>query len=398
MFSFWTLVRANLRRGKLRGVVTAGGVAAAVALAFCLLSFQRGYRRGIASELDRLGAHLLVVPKGCPYDAASIALHGASWPCYLKSEYLRTVRRTAHVAVAAPVLMSALYDTGSGAQVVYCGVEPDLLALKRTWRVDGAFPARPGEVMAGAEFARARGWRVGQTVTLPGVEEKTTARVSGILRPTQAADDLFLFLPLAGAQRLFHRPGQLTHILVRLDDTGRSDAVVRDLRGCDAGLEMTVVPLAHLFRTIDQIVQSTRLLLASLALTALLAAGAGVSNAVLMAVSERRREIGVLRALGASPGLVFRLVWAETLVLCLAGGTVGLAGASAGAALFEGWLRARLPYAPDGQLVRPEAAVLLGCLLASAALGSAASLLPAWRAARLAPVEAIRRGSSGGGV
>src|SRR5215213_3212717 len=124
----------------MRTVVTAVGVAVAIAALFSVLSFQRGYEEGIRGELDRLGAHVLVVPKGCPYDAASIALHGASWPCYLKEDYVETVRTTPHVAVAAPVFMSAVYDPTTGAQIVYCGVDETIRSLKRHWRVAGAWP------------------------------------------------------------------------------------------------------------------------------------------------------------------------------------------------------------------------------------------------------------------
>src|SRR2546425_5343513 len=123
------LIRANLLRRKLRSAVTAAGVAVAMAALFSVLSFQRGYQSGLKGELDRLGAHVLVVPKGCPYDAASIALHGASWPCYLKDDYLPTVRTTPHVAAAAPVYMAAVYRQDTGAQVVYCGVERDIVDL-----------------------------------------------------------------------------------------------------------------------------------------------------------------------------------------------------------------------------------------------------------------------------
>ena len=80
------------QRRPLRTSITAAGVAIAVAALFSLLAFQRGYREGVRSELNRLGAHVLVVPKGCPYDAASMALHGAIWPCYLKQRYLAAVR------------------------------------------------------------------------------------------------------------------------------------------------------------------------------------------------------------------------------------------------------------------------------------------------------------------
>lgn len=386
------LISANLLRRRMRSGVTVAGVAVAVAALFSLVSFQRGYHSGLKGELDRLGAHLLVVPKGCPYDAASIALHGASWPCYLKSAYLDTVRKTPHVAVGAPVFMSAVYNPATGAQTVYCGTEPDIVALKRVWHIQGRFPGA-GELLIGSETAKANGWTVGKTVAMPGLEHRN-GRISGVIGPTQGADDLFIYIPLADAQKLFKKPGQLTHILVRLDDPEQVDSVVKDLRGCDAGLEMNVVPLGHLFKTIEDLVRSTRLLLGCVALVALLAAGAGVSNTILMAVVERTREIGVLRALGASRGDVFRLIWAETVALCLAGGIVGVLAAIAGARGVEGWLRARLPFAPGGALVQTEASVVLFCIAGALLLGLFTGTLPAWRAARLSPVEAIR--SAGG--
>src|SRR5438067_4195869 len=127
------------QRRPLRTGVTTSGVAIAIATLFSLLAFQRGYRDGVRNELDRLGAHILVVPKGCPYDAASMALHGASWPCYLRAGYLSEVQATPGVAVAAPLLMNAVIAPGGG-QAVYVGAQPDLLALRRGWRIQGRFP------------------------------------------------------------------------------------------------------------------------------------------------------------------------------------------------------------------------------------------------------------------
>lgn len=394
MVSYLSLIRAGLSRRKLRNVVTATGVAVATAMLFSLVSFERGYQSGLKSEMDKLGAHLLVVPKGCPYDAASIALHGASWPCYLKSAYVKTVRETRNVAEAAPIFMSAVYDARTGAQTVYCGVEKDLLGVKRSWRIEGRFPSS-GELLVGSEAARSKNWRVGQSVSLPGLPERR-ARISGVLAPTQGADDLFLFMPLADAQVIFKRPSQLTHMLVRLEAPERMQQVVDDIRGCEAGLDMNVVPLAHLFHTIENLVQGTRLLLGCVALVAVLAAGAGLSNTVLMAVSERTREIGVLRAVGASAGNVFVLIAAETVALCLTGAFVGLCLAAGGSQVVETWLRARLPFAPNTPFVQPELASVAACLAGAAILGTLSALLPAWRAARLSPVEAIR--TAGGGA
>src|SRR5882724_12972931 len=191
----------NAGRRKIRTLVTMLGVAIAVAALFSLVAFQRGYQAGMQGELDRLGAHVLVVPKGCPYDAASIALHGASWPCYLKQHYLEEVRGVTGVATAAPVFMAADYDA-EGNQTVYVGVETNILALKRGWRINGRSPERGDELLVGSEAARRYGWRLGEKVRLPGLRDQS-GTVVGVLAPTQGADDTFIHLGLSNAQRLF---------------------------------------------------------------------------------------------------------------------------------------------------------------------------------------------------
>lgn len=384
------LALANLFRQRLRSLVTAGGVAVALGMLFLLLAFENGYRNGLRGELDRLGAHLIVVPKGCPYDAASIALHGARWPCYLKAQYLSEVEQTRGVATAAPVLMNAIPDKATEGQNVYCGVTESITRLKTNWHfAEGNFPANSGEILIGSELAKTRKWGLGQTVSLPGIPNQQ-GKIAGILASTQGADDLFVYMPLLDAQKYFQRSGQLTHILVRLRDPDELDRVTLALRGCEAGLDMTVVPLAHLFETIQGLVRATRLLLGCIALAALLAAAAGVTNTILMAVAERTREIGVLRALGASRRMIFGMIWLETVALCLVGGLAGITLATIGASGFEAYLRSRLPFTPTDPLVAPDPMLALFCLAIGPILGTFASLLPAANAARLSPAVAIR--------
>src|SRR5258705_25739 len=188
------LVLTEWRRRPLRTAVSATGVAIAVIAVFSLLSFHDGYRDGMRKEIDRLGAHVLAVPKGCPYDAASIALHGAAWPCYLKSSYLEEVRRTPGVAGAAPQLMTALYY-GKGAPAVYVGADEQLLSLKPGWKIEGSFPREPRQLLVGSEVARENQWRVGETVSLPGLKDERGI-VSAILEPTGGADDSFIYTRL----------------------------------------------------------------------------------------------------------------------------------------------------------------------------------------------------------
>lgn len=383
-----TLPLNEWRRRPVRAAVTVTGVALAAAMLFSVLGFERGYRRGMERELDRLGAHVLVVPKGCPYDAASLALHGANWPCRLPASYLKEISLVQGVAAAVPALMNSLPD-GTGLPVVYLGTDASMLKLRPQWQIDGRYPEQAGDLLAGAAIAARLGWRVGDTVALPGLAT-VTGIVAGILAPTQGADDYFLHLPLADAQRLFRHAGELTHILVRLNDPTELDAVVKRLRACDGGMSLNIVPLAHLFQSMRQLMNSTRWLLFSVVLVGLIVAAAGVSNALLMAVSERFRELGVFRALGASRADLFRVVLTESLVLCASGALLGILAALAGAGFVESWLRVRVPFLPSDGLVSWDTTAALTCLAGALALGCAAALVPAWRAGRIFPAEALR--------
>jgi len=378
------------RRRPLRTGVTSAGVAIATAALFSLLAFQHGYQTGMRGELERLGAHILVVPKGCPYDAASMALHGASWPCFLKQAYLKEVRSVPGVATAAPVFMTTFYET-NGQQVVYAGVQSNILALKRSWRIAGHFPRRDGDVLAGSEAARLRGWRLGAQIHLAGANRQKGV-VCGILQPTQGADDTFVYFDLEAAQRLFGHSNELTHILVRLTDPADLDRVVAQLRGCEAGLSMNVVPLAHVFHSIQSLVFSTRLFLGCLAIMAILVSAAGVSNSVLMAVSERQRELGILRAIGASRADIFGLICIETLQICAVGACAGVTIAFCASHWVEGWVRARLPFAPTEALIHWEWWIIALCIGGALLVGLVAALLPASRAAQTLPVQAMRAG------
>jgi putative ABC transport system permease protein len=385
----WTqLSLKEWQRRPLRTAITAAGVAIAIAALFSLLSFQHGYREGVQQELGRLGAHVLLVPKGCPYDAASMALHGATWPCYLKERYLDEVRSVPGVAAVAPVFMTAVY-AGDGTQTVYEGVDKNMLMLKPNWRIEGRFPQREGELLLGSEIARRLDCQVGEKMNVPGGRAEK-GLVVGILAPTQGAEDTFILMRLSDAQRRFDHPSELTHILVRLADPNDLERAVSQLRGCDAGLAMNVVPLAHVFRTIQSLVNSTRVLLGCIAAIGLLVAGAGVSNAILMAVGERRQEIGVMRALGASRFDIFRLIWSETLQTCFGGALIGVGLAFIGSRAVEAWVRSNLPFAPTDGLIRWEWSTAVACLTCALLLGCLAAFLPAWRAASVPPMMSIR--------
>ena len=383
--------KEGLRR-PVRTVVTVTGVALAMAALFTLLQFDSGYRRALKSELDRLGAHVLIVPKGCPYDAASLALHGANWPCYLKAQYLTELRAIPNVAAAVPALMHAIRDS-DGKPAVFVGTDSSILQLKPHWRVVGEFPKSTGEILIGSELAKRHGWKMDALARLPG-QADITSRVTGIVDPTGGADDYFIHLPLAEAQRIFRHEGELTHVLVRLADPSRLEETLLQFRSCNAGMSLNVVPLAHLFRTMERLTRSTRWLLGCLVAVALVIAAAGVCNALLMAVSERTHELGLFRALGASTGDIFRLVQMESMILCGAGAALGLLVSWLGGPLMHHWLRSRISFVPQGDWPQWSWPVMAAGIAGALLLGGLAAWLPAWRACSVTPRLAMSR--SGG--
>jgi len=98
----------------------------------------------------------------------------------------------------------------------------------------------------------------------------------------------------------------------------------------------------------------------------------------------------VLRALGASRRQIFQLFWLQTLEICLTGAVLGVLAAFLSSRALETWIRAQLPFAPSESLIRWQASVALICCACAVVVGSVAGLLPAWRAGRLSPVEAMR--------
>ena len=97
-----------------------------------------------------------------------------------------------------------------------------------------------------------------------------------------------------------------------------------------------------------------------------------------------------MRALGAAPGDIFLLVWLETLQVCLGGALAGILVAFAASRGVETWLRSRLPFAPTDGLIRWEWRLAAACLACALLLGSLAGFLPAWHAALVPPMAAIR--------
>jgi putative ABC transport system permease protein len=375
----------NMIRRRTRSILTVLGVAIAIAVLYSLFEFQQGYQTHLKGELGAMGAQVMVVPKGCPYEAATIALHGGKWPRYMDEGLLDKVKANSGVAEAAGIIMDAI-TTPEGRNMIFLGIDQDYMNLRPAWKINGEWFNSDSTVILGSTVAEELGLKPGKEFMIPG--KANHLKVSGVLNRTNTQDDGFIFLPRQTLQGLFDLKGKLVVILIKAKQIDKTDDLVASLRASE--VDMNVFPLSELLSTISQLMASTRVFVSAIVIIAILIGGMGVLNTVLMAVFERTREIGMMKAMGASAKDVFKLIWAETILTTVAGGVVGVVIAVASSRLVEAVIRSMIPFAPKGSLIGISPLTLFGCTVLSLLLGLFAGFYPALRASCVKPVEAIK--------
>jgi putative ABC transport system permease protein len=375
----------NLIRRPTRTILTILGVAIAIAVLYSLFQFQQGYQSRLKGELGALGAHIMVVPKGCPYEAATIALHGGKWPRYMDEGLLAKVKANPGVAEAAGVIMDAVFPTG-GKSVIMLGIDEDYMKLRPAWKLRGTWFESDSSIILGSSVAEDSKLEPGDLWTLP--EKSVTLRVSAVLERTNTQDDGFVFMPRKTLQKISGLEGKLVLILIKAKKVDRTDDLVASLKADE--IDMNVFPLSELLGTIGALMASTKVFVSAIILIAIILGGVGVLNTVLMAVFERTREIGMMKAMGGSRSDVFKLVWAETILTTVLGGMTGVVMALVSSRLVEAVIRGMIPYAPKGSLIGFSFPTTLFCVGLSLLLGLLAGFYPAFRAASIKPIEAIK--------
>ena len=213
-----SLALHNLLRRRVRSVLTLSGVCIAIGVLACLLAFGEGYQRELGRELDGMGLQMMLVPLGCPYDAAARVLKGNALDVSLPAASVETARRDPAVSCAAPLLLVALPRPSEGRTDMWVGIDPAIRPLKPWWKMRGGqdwFPDNDS-VILGAEAAATEMRKVGDTLYSP--ETGRRFRVCGILERSGTSDDSQFFIPLATAQAMFHQPGRVTAVAIRLRD------------------------------------------------------------------------------------------------------------------------------------------------------------------------------------
>ena len=392
--NFLTLAAKNLARRRGRTILTVLGVAIAISVLFSLLSLNSGYEKELNKEVSSMGVHMLAVPKGCPYEAASLIIHGGVIPKYLAAGDLENVSRIPDVELATPMLMHQFLKvdekTGKSTPHIIYGIKmEEMLQLKPWWKVEGRFFAdnETKVMLVGRDLAEKENLTAGQV--LPVGPKKENFTIVGILERTGDQDDQFHFFPLKEAQRVFNKEDKITTIAVKVRDVSRISAVSAEMEKIP---DIQVVTMTQIMGTIMNLAGSAKSLLLTVIVIALIISAFGIINTLLMSVNERTREFGMMKAIGASGSDIGKMVLMETVIITFGGGIIGTVAALVGSSLIESFVKGLLPYSPTGSLISFSPSLIAFALGFSVALGLICGIYPALKSARLTPMEAIRSG------
>ena len=399
----------NLLRHRWRSVLTVAVVAIGVAaLVFAWGLFDGANDQSVRAMTDGFTGQVQIRRPGYGADP-SLDLHFEAARLPLDAVEARPGVRAAAPRLQAPVMVSTDAATRG---VLLVGIDPAREAavtslhqrlVQGRW-LDGA---ESGGIVLGRALAQALGTPVGGQVAvltqgLQGSIGAARYTVAGIYDSgNEMVDGLQVFISLADAQALLAAPGRLTAVALRLGHYRDSAQVASGLQaGLGAGFEVEgwtgLLPdLAQKVAFHEWIGRIVMVMLFGIVMV-------GVANTLMMSTLERRREHGVMLALGTRPAQLFGVIVLEAALIGLLGFTIGLALGGAAVAWFGS---VGLGFAEQAQALQqmpgvstrlhPQLSVERMLFIGAAVLLLAllAGLLPAWRTARLDPMQALRSGA-----
>ena len=399
-----------LNSNKLRSGLTLLGIIIGVTAVIALTGIGRGAQESITSRIEALGTNLLFVQPGATVAFGFAGAQGSGTSLTLEdSEALRDPVMAPSVVDVAPEITTfgqiVFERNNTNTQVV--GVTPSYLPV-RAYELEDGRPLTEADVARSAQVALLGsstaedlfGLRhpVGQTIRING----RPFEVVGLLASRGGSGfgnlDDRVFVPVTtayyrlGAQRTAGGEVTVQRISVQLADEEASDAATAEissilrLRHRITGEDdFTVTSQVETIETLEETTQTFVIFLGAIAGISLLVGGIGIMNIMLVSVTERTREIGIRKAMGAKRRDILSQFLVEAVLLSLAGGIVGVALGYAITHFFDG---VELASRPLEMVFSTDIALLATAV--SAAIGLFFGIYPAMRAARLHPIDALR--------
>lgn len=365
-----TLPWRNMTAQRIRSSLTILGIAVAVGAFIALTGLTRGIQASFDRGIGDIGADF-VVSQHNTYSLVSSSISQQFGPA---------LGAVAGVEQVSGVVLSVA-EVDEAENIFVTGWPVDSFLWASVQLDTGSVPQAADEVVLGRSIAQALGKGVGDQITL----QYESFRISGLAVSQSVFNQNIAIMGLEALQQVLGRPGTVSLYQVRL--TRPTDpATAEEIRAILAALSPLLdVTNSAEFTQNMQFEKTLGTVASVVSMVMIFASSILVANTLLMSVTERRQEFGVLAAIGWTPGMIRLMVVAEGVLMCLIGSVAGIA-LGIGAMYLVSWLRVFAgllePHLTLGIAVQAVGWVTL--------VGTIAAFYPAWRVTRLPPSAAIR--------
>jgi putative ABC transport system permease protein len=395
-----------VRAHRLRSSLTVLGILIGIATVVLSVGLGEGTKTSVSNQISALGSNLLIVSPGSTTSSSGVrgGLGSASTLTIGDATALGSTTAAPDIRAVAPTQSTSLeVDNGSTNWTTsVVGSTASWLRVRARKLSSGSFITAADDtgtkavVVLGPTTAQELFGRidpVGQTVTINSI----TFTVKGVLASAGSdsssnLDDTAIVPLSTEVQRLSTSSSRssLSSLYVAAQSNSAISAAYQEIDAillarhsitASASADFTITTQDSLLSTATSVSSTLTVLLGGIAALSLLVGGIGVMNIMLVSVSERTREIGLRKALGATPVLIRRQFLVEASALGLVGGVAGAALGIGGAHI--------IPHFISNEITVSSTAVV-GAIAVAVAIGLVFGVYPASRAARLAPIDALR--------
>ena len=369
------MIFKNLLRRKTRTLLTVIGIAIGVAAVVALGALAEGFINSYTTILTSSGADV-IVSQGDAADMLFSAVDDTVAP---------QLAFTPGVSKVSGMLLG-MVTTPDVPYFIVFGLDPKEFGMAHFKVTEGQAIRGQRQMLLGKTAAKNFKKQVGDNYKI----QETSFKVVGIYETGEGVEEMGAVIALSEAQDIFKKPRQVTYYQLQVARPEMINGVIKEI---ERRLPKLAASRSANFMDNQQETQMFRAMGWFISLLAVLGGGLGMMNTMLMSVFERTREIGVLRALGWRRGRILRMILGEALLLCVVGGALGIG--------LGAWMAYALNQVPALAGMLDNAltpAIIVQAIVVVLFLGAASGLYPAWRAAQLQPVEAMRYEGAGGQV
>jgi len=375
----------NLRRRKGKVFFLILGLTIGITTVVTLISVTRMMNEDISKKLDVFGANILIIPRSddlsLSYGGMNIGGVSIDAQTLKDSDIpkIREIEVQENISTVSPKLIGVVEIEGK--KVPLMGVQfGEELRLKKWWKIHGGEPKGPDEVLLGNEVAVRLFKSTGDTLSING----KTVRVSGVLDETGSQDDFLILGDLAFVQEAMKKLGALTLIEVSaFCNTCPIEEIVKQISQKLPHAKVTAIK--QTLQTKMEALDHFKKFSAGISIIVLLIGGLIVFTNMMASVNERKREIGIFRAIGFRKSHVVRIIFLEALIVGFIAGSIGYV-----LGLGVSWVIGPMITGLRGGTLFIDPLLAIGAISLSSLIGILSSAYPAIHASKMDPTTALR--------